>query len=95
MSLRVIQTYHGSGGKEGYKFEVEKFIEETGEFVLIGELIDFPTKEKIVSLKGINYEIIREYDCNDTTEDKEIEKVIIELKRYVPPKYFELKWKNK
>ena len=33
MSLKVIQSYHGTGGKEGYKYEVEKFIEETGEYI--------------------------------------------------------------
>lgn len=95
MDLRIIQTYHGTGGKEGYRFEVEKYIKETDKFVSIGTLVDFPTKERIVNLGGTDYEIFREYDCNVTPEDEEHEKMIIELRKLETPKYTKVEWKTK
>ncbi len=92
MELRIIITYHGTGGIDGYKYQVEKYIHEVGKFIEIGELVDFPIKEKIVSLNGIPYEIVREYDIDETVEDEELEKRIVELKKYKAPKFHELKW---
>lgn len=93
MSLKVIQSYHGTGGKEGYKYEVEKLIEETGEYALIGELKDFPLFEEIVKLDGIAYEIVSEYDRNELPTDEENEVIVYELERYIYRKFHKLEWK--
>lgn len=93
MSLRVIQSYHGTGGKEGYKYEVEKLIEETGGYVPIGELKDFPMDEEIVDLNGIAYEIVSEYDRNELPTDEENEVIVYELERYIYPTFHKLEWK--
>lgn len=93
MSLKVIQSYHGTGGKEGYKYEVEKFIEETGEYTLIGELKDFPLNDQIVYLNGIAYEIVQEYDRYELPTDEENEVLVYELERYTYPTFHKLEWK--
>lgn len=92
MSLKVIQSYHGTGGKEGYKYEVEKLIEETGGYVLIGELKDFPLHEEIVELNGIAYEIIKEYDRDELPTDEENEVLVYELEKYTYPTFYKLEW---
>ena len=40
--LRIIQTYHGTGSYEGYKYVLEKYIPELFKYIEIGELEDFP-----------------------------------------------------
>lgn len=93
MSLKVIQSYHGTGGKEGYKYEVEKPIRETGEYILIGELKDFPLNEEIVEINGIAYEIVSEYDRNELPTDEENEVIVYELEKYTYPTFHKLEWK--
>lgn len=93
MSLKVIQSYHGTGGKEGYRFKVEKFVDEVGEYVYIGELKDFPTHERIVELNEIPYEIVKEYDRDEFPTDEENEVMVIELEKYTYPTFHKLEWK--
>lgn len=40
--LRIVQTYHGTGSYEGYKYVLEKYIPELSKYIEIGELEDFP-----------------------------------------------------
>lgn len=91
--IRIVQTYHGNGSKEGYVYRVEKFMGVKDEYIYIGDIVNFPLNDRVVSLDGIPYEIVREYDCNDTPEDEINEKVIIELKRKYSNEYYQLKWK--
>ncbi|MBF0793373.1 hypothetical protein [Mammaliicoccus lentus] len=93
MGLKVIQSYHGTGGREGYKYEVEKLIEETGEYMFIGELKSFPLNEQIVELNGIAYEIVKEYDRDELPTDEENEVLVYELERYTYPTFHKLEWK--
>lgn len=93
MGLKVIQSYHGTGGKEGYKYEVEKLIEETGKYVFIGELKDFPMYDEIVELNGIAYEITREYERDELPTDDENEVLVYELEKYTYPTFPKLEWK--
>lgn len=93
MSLKVIQSYHGTGGKEGYKYEVEKLIEETGGYVPIGELKDFPMYEEIVNLNGVAYKVVNEYSREELPTDEEYEVVVYELERYTYPTFPKLEWK--
>lgn len=93
MSLRVIQSYHGTGGKEGYRYEVEKLVKETGKYVFIGELKDFPMYDEIVELNGIAYEITREYERDELPTDDENEVLVYELEKYTYPTFHKLEWK--
>lgn len=93
MSLKVIQSYHGTGGKEGYKYEVEKLVKETGNYLFIGELKEFPLFERIVELNGTAYEVVKEYDRNEPPTDEENEVVVYELEKYTYPTFYKLEWK--
>lgn len=93
MSLKVIQSYHGTGGKEGYKYEVEKLIRETGEYILIGELKDFPMDEEVVELNGLVYNVVSEYSRDELPTDEENEVIIYQLERYTYPTFHKLGWK--
>ncbi|WP_323709422.1 hypothetical protein [Mammaliicoccus sciuri] len=93
MSLKVIQSYHGTGGKEGYKYEVEKLIRETGEYILIGELKDFPMDEEVVELNGLVYNVVSEYSRDELPTDEENEVIVYQLERYTYPTFHRLRWK--
>lgn len=93
MSLKVIQSYHGTGGKEGYKYEVEKLIEENGKYIFIGELKDFPMYEEIVELNGIAYKVVNEYSREELPTDDENEVIVYELEKYTYPTFHKLEWK--
>lgn len=93
MSLKVIQSYHGTGGKEGYKFQVEKRIKKSDKYVFIGELKDFPMYEEIVELNGVAYEVVSEYDRRETPTDEENEVIVYELEKYTYPTFHKLEWK--
>ncbi|UXU70169.1 hypothetical protein [Mammaliicoccus sciuri] len=95
MSLRVIQSYHGTGGKEGYKFQVEKFNGNIREYVYVGELKDFPIDQRMVELDGVEYEIIDVYDRNELPKDEEQEVVVFVLAEYTYPTLHKLEWKQK
>ena len=86
--LRIIQTYHGTGSYEGYKYVLEKYIPELFKYIEIGELEDFPVyfEDKIYILNNTEYIVDAFYDVNDTSEDKEVEKVIYELAEYIKNK---------
>ena len=99
--LRIIQTYHGTGSYEGYKYVLEKYIPELFKYIEIGELEDFPIdfREEIYILNNTEYIIDTFYDVNDTPEDEEVEKMIYELVKYVEDKQeryeLKLKWSVK
>ena len=92
--LRIVQTYHGTGSYEGYKYVLEKYIPELFKYIEIGELEDFPIyfEKEIFTLNGIEYVVDKHYDVDDTPED---EKMIYELVEYVEDKQerYELKLK--
>ena len=96
--LRIIQTYHGTGSYEGYKYVLEKYIPELSKYIEIGELEDFPLyfKKEIYILNGIEYVVDKYYDVNDTPEDEEVEKLVYELVEFVENKQerYELKLKS-
>lgn len=96
--LRIIQTYHGTGSYEGYKYVLEKYIPELFKYIEIGELEDFPLyfEKEIYILNGIEYVVDKYYDVDDTPEDEEDEKMIYELVKYVEDKQerYELKLKS-
>lgn len=100
MMLRIVQTYHGTGGSEGYKYVLEKYITELFEYIKIGELEDFPFpvyfEKEIFIFNNTEYIIDTFYDVNDTPEDEEVEKVIYELIEYIENKRerYELKLKT-
>ena len=96
--LRIIQTYHGTGSYEGYKYILEKYIPELFKYIEIGELEDFPLyfEKEIFTLNGIEYVVDKHYDVDDTPEDEEDEKMVYELVKYVEnkKKRYELKLKS-
>lgn len=96
--LRIIQTYHGTGSYEGYKYVLEKYIPELFKYVEIGELENFPLyfEKEIFIFNNTEYIIDTFYDVNDTPEDEEVEKMIYELIEYVEDKRerYELKLKK-
>lgn len=93
MTIRVIQSYHGTGGKEGYKFQVEKRIKKSDKYVFIGELKDFPMYEEIVELNGVAYKVVKEYSREELPTDEEYEVVVYELEKYTYPTFPNLEWK--
>lgn len=95
--LRVVQTYHGTGSREGYKYVLEKYIPERSKYIEIGELEDFPLyfEKEIYIINGIEYVVDKYYDVNDTPKDEDDEKMIYELVKYVEDEQerYELKLK--
>ncbi|MEM5009301.1 hypothetical protein WKH57_01140 [Niallia taxi] len=83
--LKIRQSYHGTGGKEGYKFKVYN---ERGK--KIGELKDFPVNcgyGDIVKVNGELYTKTAEYSSDNSRHEK-TEVVFIELEPYeLKPKY--------
>lgn len=58
--LKVKQSYHGTGGKEGYRFHLYKNNRK------IGELINLPVNihiDDIVEIDGKYYKLVHYYDC--------------------------------
>ena len=95
--LRIVQTYHGTGSYEGYRYGLEKYIPELFKYIEIGELEDFPLyfEKEIYILNGIEYVVDKYYDVDDTPEDEEVEKLVYELVEFVENKQerYELKLK--
>lgn len=78
--LKIRQSYHGNGGKEGYKYEV---YDSENEY--LGEIEEFPIfsrRHQIVLINGKLYEIAKSYDSDLPHE--EIDEVVYHiLKEYV------------
>lgn len=77
--LKIRQSYHGNGGKEGYKFKV---YDNKGK--KIGELRYIPTKcnvDDTVSINGILYIVLRIYDSPNPREERS-EVIYYELMKY-------------
>lgn len=77
--LKIRQSYHGTGGKEGYRFELYNKKDRK-----IGELIDFPARCEIgdvVEFDGELYIKTAEYDSNNPRHEK-TEVMFHELKPY-------------
>jgi len=77
--LKIRQSYHGNGGREGYKF---KLYNTKGK--KLGELKDLPVKcnrGDVVELNGSYYMISRVYNSINPREEKS-EVIYYELTKY-------------
>ncbi|HDR7922283.1 hypothetical protein [Bacillus paranthracis] len=77
--LKIRQSYHGTGGIEGYRYELYN---NNGE--KIGRLHSVPIEcncDNTLSINGVCYIISSIYDSQDQNEEKE-EVIYYELKRY-------------
>lgn len=83
--LKIRQSYHGTGGKEGYRFKVYN---EKGR--KIGELKNLPVncgRGDVVSINGELYIVTAEYDSDNPRHEK-TEVIFYELEPYeFKPKY--------
>ncbi|MEC3148107.1 hypothetical protein, partial [Bacillus thuringiensis] len=76
--LKIRQSYHGTGGIEGYRYEL---YENNGE--KIGRLHSVPIEcnyDNTLSINGVAYIISSVYDSQDPNEEKD-EVIYYELKR--------------
>ncbi|MFJ8528525.1 hypothetical protein [Bacillus sp. NPDC094106] len=77
--LKIRQSYHGAGGKDGYRYELYNNKEEK-----IGRLHKVPTSCRFgstISINGIYYIISALYDSQNPNEEND-EVIYYELKRY-------------
>lgn len=77
--LKIRQSYHGNGGKEGYKYKV---YDHKGKKV--GELKDIPAKcleGNILSINGIHYVVLSIYDSPNPREERS-EVMYYKLKKF-------------
>lgn len=83
--LKVRQSYHGTGGKDGYKYKVYN---DKGK--KLGELKEMPIDCRhgdVVSISGNFYSIEAQYD-SDNPRHERTEVVFYELKPYeFEPRY--------
>ncbi|PLS19481.1 hypothetical protein CVD28_03430 [Bacillus sp. M6-12] len=85
--LKIRQSYHGTGGKEGYKF---KLYNNNGK--KLGELKDVPSKCNVgntVVINGELYIISHIYDSPNPRHERS-EVMFYELKKYQYKPDFEL-----
>lgn len=85
--LIIKQSYHGTGSKEGYKYQVYK---PSGR--KLGELKDVPTPcgyGDVVTINGEYYIITNQYDSKNPRHEKS-EVVFYELEPYVFKPNFDL-----
>jgi len=85
--LKIRQSYHGSGGKEGYRFKVYN---EKGK--KLGELKDFPTNcnyGDVIKIDGKLYNKTAEYESENPRHEK-TEVMYIELQPYTFKPKFDL-----
>jgi hypothetical protein len=88
--LKIKQTYHGNGGREGYRYRVYKNDKK------VGELKNLPTHVgwgSILSLDSKLYQVINEYDDN-TKPYSTLETVWYELEEYEFQDYTVIEWKK-
>jgi hypothetical protein len=85
--LKIRQSYHGTGGKDGYKFKVYN---EKGK--KLGELNNLPSKcgnGDTVRINGELYIVTAEYDSDNPRHEK-TEVIFYELEPYVFQPKFDL-----
>lgn len=77
--LKVRQSYHGNGGKEGYRY---KLYNNKGK--KLGELKDFPINYKVNSVVELfgEYYIISHYYDSTNPRDERSEVIFYELVKY-------------
>lgn len=77
--LKIRQSYHGTGGIEGYRYELYNINGEK-----IGRLQNVPIEcnyDNTLSINGVTYIISSIYDSHDPNEEKD-EVIYYELKRH-------------
>lgn len=77
--LKIRQSYHGTGGIDGYKYELYN---NKGE--KIGRLQNVPVEcnyDSTLRINGVSYMVLSLYDSQDPKEEKD-EVIYYELKRY-------------
>lgn len=87
MIAKIRQSYHGTGGKEGYRFEVYDENDKK-----MGNLIDVPftiSNDDVVRINDELYQIVKVYD-SPLKKDIRNEVVIYELNSYIYNPNYEL-----
>ena len=83
--LKIRQSYHGNGGREGYKYKV---YDNNGR--KLGEISDLPIscgRGDVVKLNNDLYEIVSQYDSDNPRHEKS-EVVFYDLEPFeFKPKY--------
>ncbi|MGM9986357.1 MAG: hypothetical protein ACI35O_03920 [Bacillaceae bacterium] len=85
--IKIRQSYHGTGGREGYKFKVYN---DKGK--KLGELNNFPVNcgvDDVVALEGELYIVTSEYSSDSPRHEKS-EVYFYELEPYVFKPEFDL-----
>lgn len=92
LDLIIKQSYHGTGGSNGYKYEISNSVEN-----IVGTIKDLPlevTYRSVVKIDNFLYKVISIYDSEEPA-DKGNEVIFYGLQKFEFKNYFELGKINK